>query len=155
MTADKLTRGAILSSVVQMADQGDALVKVVPTWSHLVDGNKFNLKAADKHLVRWPSKAKMNEGAVRLERAMKNAGRISTLWGLLRPVEEDEAFAADFGSIKKVYESAKRVLALTAIVNLLQNVTPSEERTDKAKALGRSNQEWLPKGLVDATQRLT
>ena len=74
--------------------------------------------------------------------------------GLLRPVEEDEEFADDFGSIKKVYESAKRVLTLTAIVNLLHNVTPSKERTDRAKALGQSNQEWLPKGLVDAIQRL-
>ena len=77
----------------------------------------------------------MNEGAVRLEKAMKSAGHLSARWGLLRPVEEDDEFAADFGSIKKVYESAKRVLTPAAIVNLLQNVSP--------------------KGLVDATKRLT
>ena len=154
MVAETLVRMAISSCVQSMTQDADALVKVVPPWDHLVDGNSFNLKAANKHLGGWSSKEKMNKGAVRLESAMKDAGRISTLWGLLRPVEEDEEFAADFGSIKKVYESAKRVLTLNAIVNLLQNVKPSQDRTDKAKALEQANQTWLPKGLVDAIQRL-
>ena len=154
MVAETLAHMAISMCVKSMTQASDALLKVVPTWSHLVDDTKFNLKAAERHLVRWPSKAKMTEGALGLEMAMKSVGRLSTLWGLLRLVEEDEDFAADFASIKKVYEGAKQVLTLTAIVNLLQNVTPSKDRTTKAKALGQSNKEWLPKGVVDAIQRL-
>ena len=85
---------------------------------------------------------------------MKSTGLLSTRWGLLRPVEEDEEWATDFGTIKKVYEGVKQVVTLTAIVNLLHNVTPSKGRTDKANALGESNQEWLPKGILEAIQRL-
>ena len=137
-----------------MTQASDALVKVVPTWGHLVDDSKFNLTAADKHLVKWPSKAKMNEGAVRLELAMKSAGELSTLWGLLRPVEDDEQWKAEFGHIKNIYGDAKKVISLTAAVNQLVNVAPSAERTKKATAMMHANVAWLPKGLVDAIQRL-
>ena len=154
MVADALARVAITASVKSMTQASDALVEVVPTWSHLVDGSKFNLKAADKHLVRWHSKAKMNEGAVRLELAMKSAGELSTLWGLPRPVEDDEQWKAEFGNIKSIYGDAKKVISLTAAVNQLMNVAPSAERTKKATAMMHANVAWLPKGLVDAIQRL-
>ena len=154
MVADALARVAISASVEAMTQASDALVKVVPTWAHLVDGSKFNLKAADKHLVKWPSKGKMNEGAVRLELAMKSAGELSTLWGLLRPVEDDEQWKAEFGHIRNVYGDAKKVIALTAAVNQLVNVAPSKERTNKATATMKANVAWLPKGLVDAIRRL-
>ena len=69
-----VARMAISSCVKSMTTDSEALVKVAPTWGHLEDGNKFNMKAADKHLVRWPSKAKLTEGVVRLVKAMKHAG---------------------------------------------------------------------------------
>ena len=154
MVAEALARVAISSCVKSMAQASEVLLKVVPTWTHLVDGANFNVKLADRHLVRWSSKTKMNEGALRLEKALKSVARVFTHWGFHGPVEEDAEYAADFGSIGSVYKGAKQVLTLTAIVNLLVNAPPSKERAEKAKCLADASAEWLPRGLVLAVERL-
>ena len=126
MVADQLARAAILSCVTMMGDEADALVKVVPTWSHLTDGPKLNLALANKHLVRWPSKVKMNEGAVRLEKALKHVSLVFTAWGLPGKVEEEDDDIGYMTTINAVYSSAKKTITLTAIINILANATPQQ-----------------------------
>ena len=85
---------------------------------------------------------------------MKNVARVFTLWGFDGAVEADAEYAGDFGSIKSAYKGAWQVLTLTALVNMLVNIPPSEKRDTKARGLVKANAEWLPQGVVLAVEKL-
>ena len=144
LVAEEVCRTALTTCVGQMHDEAEVLVKVVPTWNHLTNGPKINLELASKHLVRWPSKAKMNSGAVRLEKALAHVSLLYATWGFCGKVEDDENYGKQMAHIMPIYDTAKRAILLTAIVNLLHGVPPSKERNDKAMALKAKAESWLP-----------
>ena len=154
MVTESLAGEALKQCISKMSDEGDALRKVVPTWADMTEAPKLNLTLLNKHLVRWPSKKAMNEGAIRLEKAQTHVAKVFALWGLEGTVEADARYEDKMTTVTTAFQAASRAILLTAIINRLQNVPASAARNAELRGLKVQAELWLPKSVKDAIDKI-
>ena len=159
MLTDDLARVAVSACVKSMTTSAESLEKVIPPWEFLRDGAKFAMQQADRCLVRWHAKKELNEGGMRLAKSLKTVADHWATWGFPGTVEDDALLSEQMGCITGVFKGAQKAILLGAIVNLLHNEKPSEERNKKARSLiekmviGSPHQSWMRSGNSSRAHR--
>ena len=154
MLTDDLARMAVSACVTSMKDSALSLEEVLPPWDFLHDGSTFHMKQADRCLVKWHRKKELNEGGLRLQKSLESVADHWASWGFPGKIEDDRLFAEQLGTINGVYMRAQKALLLGAVVNLLHNEKPSDDRNKKARALVAGNGAWIPPPILEAVTRL-
>ena len=152
-TAFRAVCGKVIASVVeQLQAESMALLKVVPSYEHLMNGPKLNLTLAAKHLVGWPSKKQLGTGCIALERGIKEAAKAHSCFGFEGTLRDDAVHSGCFAQIESNYKTAKAALATIAAVNCLTSLAGAERLAKRDSVL--KNKEILPKLLVKALEGL-
>ena len=127
----------VVSTVVEdLMGDSMTLLKSVPTYDHLLNDKKVNLKLASDHLCKWPSKAALGSGCIALEKGLNHLSEAHTKWGLEGSLRDASSYDGKVENIEGCFLTARKALATIAGVNCLANLT-GKQRLDKRDALLR------------------
>ena len=112
----------MVSAVGQLLNESMSLIKVVPSYDHLMNGSKLNASLAAKHLVGWPSKKAFGVGCIAIEKAIKDASKAHTSWRFDGSLKDDSSYAEAINQVNDNYLTSKKALATIVGVSCLANL---------------------------------
>lgn len=143
----KEVRGRLLAAAVNDMDGlASAVSKRTPKYDHFLNDKSMARSLVRKHLLQQGKvRTALATETVALFRSMSQVGKVSTMFGLPDP-RQDERFKLAMENADSVYGSAKSTLAVIAGCNLLLDVSGPNQVPEISAFLARSD--WkLPKAL--------
>lgn len=142
--------GALVMDIGQLSGE---VTGATPRLEHVILPTTYHVSLAKKHVLGWPSRAKLSDLCIQLFRALSVAKKKQEAWSVTPTLQDDPTTKDVIVMAESVLESAKHAVLVIAALNVIHEMS-GKLQLQKATELLQTRKAKLPKSLIAPLEKI-
>jgi len=121
--------------------------KVTPQYDHVITDDKVTMATARQHILGWPTKQQLGDGAVQLFNSLAYISKMHKAWNLTPDISHDPDVGETIVAAQTVFGTARRAVAVIAALRIVAELKGQEQRSEACSLLAKKRS-LIPKALA-------